>query len=249
MTDSSSYISGSRNIVRRFSKCEKLEELYAVFDEEVARLGFDYFSMAVVPLDPKFEKGPLLAGTFPDFYLEGYQSIGADRIDPYLELSATRLTPFFHHEFFHIFEQTEIGRKLIVLAEKADIIHGYGIPFPSVGMARIVAYWGGKSNSRFYDIVAENEAYLTFLAVHFAAAAEELGFAPTHAHETPLTKRECDVLLHMANGLLNVEIGKALGITERTVRFHFSNIVKKLGTERRSQTLVRAVRLGLIDFS
>lgn len=44
-----------------------------------------------------------------------------------------------------------------------------------------------------------------------------------------LTQREREVALAVANGLTSKQIGKALGLSELTVRKHRENIHRKLG--------------------
>ena len=73
----------------------------------------------------------------------------------------------------------------------------------------------------------------------------ELGSAPAHA--TPaLTPRERAVLEHLAQGLGNKQIAAALGITERTVKFHVSSVFTKLGATNRTEAVTRAAQQGLI---
>jgi len=43
------------------------------------------------------------------------------------------------------------------------------------------------------------------------------------------------------------DISVILGISERTVYFHVSNIMKKLGASIRAQAVAVATRLGLVD--
>jgi DNA-binding NarL/FixJ family response regulator len=62
----------------------------------------------------------------------------------------------------------------------------------------------------------------------------------------PLTERERDVLALVAQGRANKEIGRALGISERTARTHVSNILGKLGLASRTQAALYAVREGLV---
>ncbi|MHA6482427.1 AAA family ATPase [Paenibacillus sp. strain BS8-2] len=62
----------------------------------------------------------------------------------------------------------------------------------------------------------------------------------------PLTSREMDVLLVIADGLSNKEIGEHLGISEATVKTHIFNIYGKLAVKRRSQAIARAKELDLI---
>jgi DNA-binding NarL/FixJ family response regulator len=62
----------------------------------------------------------------------------------------------------------------------------------------------------------------------------------------PLTDREREVLILVAQGKANKEIGRQLGISERTARTHVSNILGKLGLASRTQAALYAVREGLV---
>lgn len=61
----------------------------------------------------------------------------------------------------------------------------------------------------------------------------------------PLTERESQVLILVAHGLSNQEIGDKLVISERTVRTHVSNILGKLHLANRTQAARFALREGL----
>jgi len=61
-----------------------------------------------------------------------------------------------------------------------------------------------------------------------------------------LTRREREVLQLMAEGMANKPIAERLGITEHTAKFHVHTILGKLGTQSRTEAVVRAARLGLI---
>ncbi len=61
-----------------------------------------------------------------------------------------------------------------------------------------------------------------------------------------LTAREMDVLLLLAEGLTNKEIGQRLGISRHTVKFHVNSILSKLHAQSRTEAVVRATRLGLL---
>lgn len=61
-----------------------------------------------------------------------------------------------------------------------------------------------------------------------------------------LTARELEVLQLLAKGLPNREIATHLIITERTVKFHVSSIMGKLGAGNRTEAVAFAVQRGLI---
>lgn len=74
------------------------------------------------------------------------------------------------------------------------------------------------------------------------------------SHEVPrmgfiesLTARECEVIHSLAKGLRNKEIADKLGISETTVRHHFTQIFSKLHVSSRQQLLIMAHQQGLVE--
>jgi DNA-binding NarL/FixJ family response regulator len=62
-----------------------------------------------------------------------------------------------------------------------------------------------------------------------------------------LTERETDVLKLVAQGRANKEIAAELGIGEKTVKTHVSNLLGKLGVQSRTQAALYAARVGLVE--
>ncbi|MFN8559477.1 MAG: response regulator transcription factor [Dehalococcoidia bacterium] len=69
--------------------------------------------------------------------------------------------------------------------------------------------------------------------------------APT-ADGVKLTTRERQVLLLLAQGDRNKEIALRLGLRERTIKFHVSNLFAKLNAQSRTEALRRALELGIV---
>ena len=63
----------------------------------------------------------------------------------------------------------------------------------------------------------------------------------------PLTERELEVMRALARGMSDKQIAQSLGISEKTVRNHTSNIYRKLHIFDRTQAVIYAVREGVID--
>lgn len=62
-----------------------------------------------------------------------------------------------------------------------------------------------------------------------------------------LTPREMEVLEHVAKGMNNREIAKALFISENTVKNHVRNILEKLHLHSRMEAVIYAVRERLLE--
>ena len=60
-----------------------------------------------------------------------------------------------------------------------------------------------------------------------------------------LSTREREVLSLMAEGLSNQQIAEQLGIGEKTVKTHVSNVLAKLGVGDRTQAAVFAWKAGM----
>jgi DNA-binding NarL/FixJ family response regulator len=63
----------------------------------------------------------------------------------------------------------------------------------------------------------------------------------------PLTERELEVIRALAQGMSDRQIAASLGISEKTVRNHTSNIYRKLHIFDRTQAVIYAIREGVID--
>jgi two-component system, NarL family, response regulator LiaR len=88
-------------------------------------------------------------------------------------------------------------------------------------------------------------AVATMLVEQLAAEDGANGAAGERAAGPQLTPRELEVLAQLARGRANKAIAFELGVSERTVKTHVSNILAKLGFSDRTQAAVYAVEHGL----
>ena len=66
------------------------------------------------------------------------------------------------------------------------------------------------------------------------------------APDDTLTVRELEVLRLLAKGHSNSRIGEQLFISPTTVKFHVSNLLRKLGVSRRTEAAYEASKRGII---
>lgn len=84
-----------------------------------------------------------------------------------------------------------------------------------------------------------------FHAVGSREPAERVAAAT--AEPTDLTKRELTILRAVARGLSNQAISQDLWVTEQTVKFHLTNIYRKLGVANRTAAARYAHQHGLVE--
>ncbi len=104
-----------------------------------------------------------------------------------------------------------------------------------------------KSSDADEIIEAVHAAYegKTMLSVKLTASLANV--LASRELSSQLSEREQDVLRLAARGLTNKAIGFQLSISDRTVQGHLAKIYEKLGASSRTEAVIRAVRLGLIE--
>jgi LuxR family maltose regulon positive regulatory protein len=117
------------------------------------------------------------------------------------------------------------------------------------GYLRLYLEIGEPMAQLLYEAVQRgiHAAYAGRLLAAFPPSSEQ---APaSQAHEgliEPLSERERDVLAAIAAGLSNQEIATRLYISERTVKWHASNIYGKLQVSSRTEAVAKARTLGIL---
>ena len=134
--------------------------------------------------------------------------------------------------------RTHPGARFIILS-------AYG------GSERIVRAVRGGARS----YLLKGASALDIVSTIRAVAAGETSFSPAvaralgeelHAERASLTPRESEILRLVAQGLANKTIAVRLGITERTVKYHVSEILGRLGAKNRAEAVALAQQRTLL---
>lgn len=79
------------------------------------------------------------------------------------------------------------------------------------------------------------------------AARPESQESPTHDPQLgALSGRQIQILTLVAQGQTYREVGKTIGIAERTVKHHMAQIIERLHLQNRAQVIAYAARAGLV---
>lgn len=78
------------------------------------------------------------------------------------------------------------------------------------------------------------------------AAVMPIAESPPTVVDATLTKRECEILRLVAEGHSNAQLARLLWVAEQTVKFHLSNVYRKLGVSNRTEAARWAQMNGLL---
>lgn len=84
------------------------------------------------------------------------------------------------------------------------------------------------------------------LLKEFGQSGNKTGTAGSHKAQCQnvLTERQTEILKMVASGKTYKEVGKMLGLTERTVKYHMGRIIELLHMENRTQVIAYAAQNG-----
>lgn len=95
--------------------------------------------------------------------------------------------------------------------------------------------------------VATESSPTTLLQAAAAACDEQRFVDPAAVADSPLTKRQLEVLQLLADGLSTASVADWLGLSAETVRVHAKGALARLGANDRTHAVAIGLRAGLIE--
>ncbi|ALR76993.1 helix-turn-helix transcriptional regulator [[Enterobacter] lignolyticus] len=186
---------------------------------------------------------------YPDEWVTQYKEKGLQYTDPVVITALNRLTPFSWNEKLLVRSDFNF-EKLFIQASQFGIINGYtfvlhdnqnnlvtlSFIIPAAKGAEIMELLIQHKGDISLLLASVHEAYLTLTS---------LSEKDTDKH-SQFTPRENEILHWTSLGKTYQETGMILGIKVRTVKFHMSNIVKKMGVANARHAVRLGVELQLI---
>lgn len=146
------------------------------------------------------------------------------------------LTPG-NHSLPRIFRES--GKHNIVSGH-TFVLHDY------LGNLALLSIMQNKSCS--FDLSACREKlYVFFTDLHQKVLGMYALQPSTDNNKDLLTERECQVLYWAGTGKSYAEIALILSVSERTIKFHMGNAVKKLGVSNARHAIKLSIELNLIE--
>lgn len=204
--------------------------------EAAAAFDLPCFAYLRMPRDGKSLAA--LISTYPPAWTEYYLAHHYERLDPVIRQVQTSLEPFE-------WGQERSSRPLSV-SEKVffDEARGFGISCgltipvkDSTGPVAAVTFATEKFSAAFKKTIDENRRALQLMSISLHSHVRRKLWQDKTFNGVTLSPRELECLRWAEQGKSAWDIGTILGISERTVVFHFENAKRKLNVRSLRQAV------------
>jgi DNA-binding CsgD family transcriptional regulator len=228
------------------------QDLVPIIDAITQGLGFDTFTCTVsMSVRPNCESMLYVFTTVPAEWVAIYDQRSFIEVDPRVQTLLEVPLPM-------VWDRESLRGK----SPKVDEFLEMGLPY-GLGSGVAVGFYDPRGhavfvafNSKIPKLDAGRRAsifrnlgdILIFGHLFFEMFAASIVEEQHHprSHGAPLSQRERTCLGMAARGLTSDDIARRLGITPRTVQFHFDSIRSKLGAATRHEAIAKAAQAGLL---
>ena len=222
---------------------ESPDQLRDALRTQIAGFGLDFFAYHVV----RPASGPrqrFVVSNYPDRWLDHYIDNDYINVDGVLAAAVTTNESISWRDLKPKLSAAQ--RRIFDEAGEFKITQGVTIPVHGYGGSLATLTVGSDQTDVSFDEVwrvCRNALRLT--AFHTHEVASRIAAAGATSQER-LSPRERECLLWAARGKSAWETGTIIGTSERAVRFHFENILNKLGVHSKIHAVVKAIVTGQI---
>ena len=239
-------------IARPLIEARRGESLTSVLQDIVRELGFDTFLYGVTTSARPGQDGRSYLWTNqPAEWMRRYDQRAYIEVDPRLRGAWNSTAPLVWDR--RTFPDTPENRAFFDEAAGFGMRSGVAMVLrnprnaPALFMLNsTVAPMDGDRRRHIVSMLGEILVLGSYAHEIFLARVTEQGL-PAPMHGVPLSPREMECLRLAARGSSLGHIGAQLKISERTVHYHFGNLLAKLGAVNRSEAIAKATVAGLLD--
>lgn len=173
---------------------------------------------------------------------DGWHDVYVDRkfalIDPVLMMSKHTDEPFSWEDAFEKYGKD--ADEFISTASELGLREGYSIAIQANDFTGIACATSVTFESK--NLADSDHDMIKTLLPHVNRVLARPGFLKS----SNLTEKQIEVLKWASENKSYWEVGTIMGISERTVKFHFKNIFRKLGVSSRGEAIIKGKIKGVI---
>jgi DNA-binding HTH domain-containing proteins len=209
-------------------------------------MGFDHYLLCVCEAMSFSTPKVLRITNYPPAWLNVYDERGLMKLDPIRKYCATHIVPVLWTDLDSTDNQlSDEEREVMTLAANHGLSTGLSVP--ASAPSGQTAYFSLASSK--IDFSDQNLQTVLFASHTFMQYLLE-AYLRIDVEENPkvaqLTDRELECVFWACEGKTAWEMSQIVGITERTINFHLTSVIKKLGASNRQHAVAKAVLYGLV---
>jgi DNA-binding CsgD family transcriptional regulator len=234
------------DLVDRLAMANRIDTASEIITAFTRSWGLHNVAYAALNMPAPGAPRPLLSVTYSAEWQKHYAQSGYVDLDPIVRAGLGGILPI---DWADIDRGDPIIRKFFGEAQELDVgAKGMSIPIRGrMGEFALFSVTSNESDSDWRAMKNELMRDLMIVAFNFHVAA--LRACGVSEEPTHLPLREASCLRWKALGKTDDEIGRILGISPHTVRFHLESARARLQTANSTHTVAKALALGLINMS
>lgn len=241
-----------RQIIELGHRCvaaETLDDLRAIITTIEEITAFDRAVLCAVGRGPEGVLEHYVNHSFGDAWGDLYTASAFDRVDPILHHARFASGPFrWRDVYVGGGAPSPAGATFQEAARDFGLVDGIAFACqPRASSGRTILSLATREERGSERAMA----LVTTVGPHVHEAYDRLRLRasapPAGAPRIELTPREKEILAWTQDGKTYWEIGQIIGISQRTVKYHFARIKEKLDVVSVSHAVAKAMRLGLLD--
>jgi DNA-binding CsgD family transcriptional regulator len=242
------------DILDRFDACQNADAVWQAGTETFQRFAIDWITAGTSAVDRP--GAPVLRSSVPADLMAGYIAQDMQDVDPWMRhcrnspaMLSMRVEAALRQE------RVTAEARLAQLFESFAVARVSLLPVYSGRYSGGLVLYARDGRAMEAQLVGEHLVALRLAAAVFANAYRPEADVLAIGTEVPsgrydlrktLTMREAQTLCWLAEGMSTAQIAYRMGIQPVSVTKNLASIRRKLGTTTREQSLVVAIRLGLI---
>lgn len=229
----------------RLHSLEGEDEVTSVFEMTINKayeLGFQYCSFKMSSQLTKGQIKPVELTNYPIEWKNLYNQAHYSDVDPVVKHCREGVLPLVWKEetFKDVPSLWSLAATLEVHKALTISVHDFRGVFSMLTLSR------GKGDISPEELYEKAGMALWLCHAMHAVLAQKFDEKPSIHPTSKLTERETEVLMWSGMGKTAADIAAILCLSERTVGFHISSCLKKLGVNNKIAAVLRAARAGII---
>jgi len=231
------------SVIQTCACCQSSADLRSVVEGLKELVPFSHFASVYARLDGGnlCDSCHVVNIDYPKEWVRLYQERKYYDVDPIVKENFSRFTIQYWADTYR---KLRPEKEFVAVAEDFGLCSGY-----TSGIRNLSGTTGGLFSFAGIDLPRSERTrtVLELVTPHLYQAVERITSSERLERLPVLSAREKEVLKWVAYGKTSWETSVILGISDRTVKFHINNVMKKLNASTRTHAVAIASELGLVD--